>query len=814
MRWKYGQQELVWWGLAGLAAAVVCAWAYPRAFPLQPADWRLHRGEAVELALATLRDLGETVEDPYVVAGLWIAPAFEHRLLTSGLAPAAVLRDSEPGRRIVRWRVLVYPPGGGRECDYLVDVTPAGEVVTLWIRPPEELEGEVETAAARERAGELLRRLGFAAERLGEPEPRRIEKPGRTDVVLRYPDAEAVLGAELPYGVEVTFAGDSLAAVELWLEDPETETFPGPWPQGLLPQLRGLAPFLLLPLLAAPFLRRYHEGQAGVRRGLAVFALVLASGTLAFIPGIHWVAVQQWTEDASVRQLAWLAGLMALLVLVAPLALAAALAWSGGEPRWRRRGGARLAAFDAVLRGRFASVTVARAALRGPAAGLVLAAALLAALPAADLLGARPLYAWLFDRPPAGSAWPALSQLAVALLCGPWLVLALFALLPAAVRRLGRIGGGTALALLAGVLFFPPIVTYPLGSEVLLTASVAAALMLLLAAYDLLTAVLAAVTVYLVPVCLPWLFADDAFLHLQAALALAALALPLVLSARGLFSGDEVVYRWRDVPLHARRIAGRERRRMEIETARAVQRSILPRLPERLAGVELAHAYLPASEVGGDFYDVRALDDGRLALAVGDVAGHGVGSGLVMAMARSALAVQMGSDPEVKAVFRALNRTLHQTARRSLTATLCYGLLDPGRRELVFGSAGHLCPYLVRTGDGVHPLESPAYPLGVRHELEIRPRSVRLATGDVLFLCSDGVVEALRGGSDEPFGFERLEASLERHANGSPGALRDRVLADLERFTGPGTPDDDRTILVLRLPPPNAPGVAAEGGSR
>ena len=155
---------------------------------------------------------------------------------------------------------------------------------------------------------------------------------------------------------------------------------------------------------------------------------------------------------------------------------------------------------------------------------------------------------------------------------------------------------------------------------------------------------------------MPLLLASTPSMQLQGWLPLLVLALPLLVSIRELHGGREFVYHWEDVPPHVRRIAERERQRVELETARQIQSSILPELPPQLGGVALAHAYLPATEVGGDFYDVLALEDGRVALAVGDVAGHGVSSGLVMSMAKSALAVQVTFNPSVEAVFTTLNR--------------------------------------------------------------------------------------------------------------------------------------------------------------
>ncbi len=811
MRRERRYMDLVLWTSVGLAAVVVIAAAFPRAFPFHPADWRIHRGEAIEIARRLLSDLGETVEDPYVVCGLGADPHLEHRLLqAAGPGREEALRDSFLGRQTLRWDVWVFAGGApARQWASWIDLSAAGEVVSFGFRMPEELPGDgIEPAAARRRAAELLHRLGVGTERFDEPELRRIEQAGRTDLALRYRDHQALLGADTPHGVEVTFAGDRLASFKTWIDDPQRQYFPGPWPQGLLWQLHVLAPYLLFPWVAILFLRRYHEGQAGFRRGLGIFLLLAACGVLFVALGAAWNG--RWSVGTTARQAAWLWGIELTLLWAAPVALVAALAWAAGEARCRDRWGGKLAAFDAVLRGRLGNATVARAALKGPAAGLAVTAVLLAALVALPTLGVQPLAVWLLDGLSGASPWPGLSLLVFSFHGVLLTVLAQLFLLSVAVPRLGRLAGGAATAAVSGVFLFPPLATFPPGSEAFVGVATAAVVVALMLAFDLLTALLAAWTVHLTVACLPWLFAQDAFLQLQGALPLAVLAVPWLLSLRGLASGEEAVYHWRDVPPHARRIAERERQRMELLTAQAVQSSILPQLPRQIDGVELAHVFRPAGEIGGDFYDVTALPDGRLAVAVGDVAGHGVASGLVMSMARSALAVQVGSDAALEAVFGALNRTLYRTARKSRLATLCYGLLDPRRRELVFASAGHLCPYLIHAGGRVQPLESIAYPLGVRAELEIHPRRVPLAAGDLLFLCSDGVVEAHPEGDPEPFGFERLEESLARHANGSPEALCASLLADLERFAGAGSQADDLTLLVLRLPA--APG--AETGDR
>ena len=170
-----------------------------------------------------------------------------------------------------------------------------------------------------------------------------------------------------------------------------------------------------------------------------------------------------------------------------------------------------------------------------------------------------------------------------------------------------------------------------------------------------------------------------------------------------------------------------------------------------------------------------------------------------MSMAKSALAVQVTFDPEVEPVFATLNRMVFQSARKRLLATLCYALIDPVRREMFYASAGHLFPYRISLSGDVEALESVSYPLGVRDTIEVRVKAANLDAGDVLFLFSDGVVEAHAEESDDLFGFDRLEESLVKHAPGGVEALRDGVLADLRKFTSNAPQEDDLTLLILQV---------------
>jgi len=799
-------RALLLWLLLGLAGAGLLVWAYPRAFPFMPRDWRIGRGQAVAIALERLRVLGPPVADPYVVARLDTSSLLERRLLLARRAGhEREIAASGLAGEVFGWQVTVYPPDVLRdEWTYRAEIGLDGRVRELRLNVGPRVGGRpIAFAAARAQADAFLARHGFDLAGYGEPTPRSLQLAARTDLVLRYPDRRPAPGGA--HGVEVVFAGDRLAGYQSWWEDRNERSLQRVVQEG---EFESVGLLILIDvtmlILAVPFLRRYHEGEIGVRRGLQIFGLVLALGIAVVLVSARAAAQGSSFGFATRQQTTWLVAIFLSIFAVGPAALLAFFSWSVGESILRERWGGKLAAFDALFQGDWANATVARASLRGVVAGVCIAGGLAAAALPLARAGAFPFSSFLVSGisgpfQGVGIAAEALNNVL------PMLLAAALCAVPMALRRLGRSWGSIAAVAVTAVLLLGPYLPLPAAWGLLIALLFAAAVVFLFLRYDFLTVLIAATFAPLLWMVFPILTARSGAIAAQGWIALALVAAPLLASARYLGSDREFVYRYEDVPPHVRRIAERERQRVELETARRIQSSILPDLPPRLAGVELAHAYLPATEVGGDFYDVLALEDGRLAVAVGDVAGHGVSSGLVMSMAKSALAVQVTFDPDVEAVFRTLNRMVFQTARKRLLTTLSYLLLDPVERKLLYASAGHLFPYVISRG-AVRALESIAYPLGVRGDLEIQARSARLEAGDTLFLFSDGIVEARRtavygdGEGGEPWGFDRLEESLARHAARPVEGLRDGVLADVQRFAGNGPREDDQTILVLRLP--------------
>lgn len=241
--------------------------------------------------------------------------------------------------------------------------------------------------------------------------------------------------------------------------------------------------------------------------------------------------------------------------------------------------------------------------------------------------------------------------------------------------------------------------------------------------------------------------------------------------------------------------ATRQRFEQELEVARLIQQHFLPKELPDLPGWQVAAYYRPAREVGGDFYDVIALPDGRVGFVVGDVTDKGVPAALVMSATRSVLRASAQRLIEPGIVLERVNEHLFPDMPEKMFVTCLYGVLDPATGHLRFANAGHDLPY-VKTAHGLVELRARGMPLGLMSGMAYEEKEATLDHGDSVLLHSDGVVEA-HDPQRNMFGFPRLKETMA----GVPGgqALIDRVLSELEAFTGPDAEqEDDITMVTLQ----------------
>jgi Stage II sporulation protein E (SpoIIE) len=255
---------------------------------------------------------------------------------------------------------------------------------------------------------------------------------------------------------------------------------------------------------------------------------------------------------------------------------------------------------------------------------------------------------------------------------------------------------------------------------------------------------------------------------------------------------------WRYEHLRARE---RLRMREEIEYARRIQLSMLPQSAPDLAWVEVAAASLPATEVGGDYYDYFRLSPSQLAVVIGDVAGHGLASGLLLSGVRSCLYLLEDDLASPVDVLVKLNRMVRRTTARRTHVTLLCLLLDRAAECLTVATAGHPPLLHYRSGERqVEEIGHGAPPLGTRLEARYVEERRPLAAGDVLAIYTDGLIES-RNDQAEEYGSDRLERAFRRAAARTSSAreVREAVLSDLANFKGDVEQADDLTLVVVRV---------------
>lgn len=236
----------------------------------------------------------------------------------------------------------------------------------------------------------------------------------------------------------------------------------------------------------------------------------------------------------------------------------------------------------------------------------------------------------------------------------------------------------------------------------------------------------------------------------------------------------------------------------ELRVARNMQMSILPQRFPKTAHCE-AHAVMtPAQDVGGDFYDVFHLPDGRMGVVMADVSGKGVPAALFMMVSRTLVKGHAVSALNPGEVLTRINDLLSEDNESAMFVTLLYGVLDSKDGKFTYANAGHCAPYLVRPGEA--PKEMPltrGIALGVAPGFEFAEDTATLQPGDSVFLYTDGVPEAERD-DKVLFENERLEQALSELAEKTPEEINAAVIAKVREFTGGEHQSDDITCLTLR----------------
>ena len=251
--------------------------------------------------------------------------------------------------------------------------------------------------------------------------------------------------------------------------------------------------------------------------------------------------------------------------------------------------------------------------------------------------------------------------------------------------------------------------------------------------------------------------------------------------------------------LYNARLVERERERQrleqEINIARDIQQALLPRNFPDAPNFAVTGVNFPCLSVGGDYFDVFPLSDGRTAFVIADVSGKGLGAAILTTMLQGALSgMTLGTDPA--RVFNHVNRFLCDHSEVGRYATVFFGLLDDDG-HLEFINAGHPSPFLIRRGTAEEAFTEGSYPVGLVPEAQYTAACLKLEPGDTLVLFTDGVTEAMDP-DEQLFGVPRLKKVLTGQLECPLEQLQKCVLEAVENFTRGARQADDLTLLIVR----------------
>lgn len=273
----------------------------------------------------------------------------------------------------------------------------------------------------------------------------------------------------------------------------------------------------------------------------------------------------------------------------------------------------------------------------------------------------------------------------------------------------------------------------------------------------------------------------------------------IIILAAGFLAGEVA----RQIRLHVgtalREMQKVERMNGELESARFVQQSLLPRGTPKFDDYDVAGWNRPADQTGGDYYGWRQLADGRTAFTLADVTGHGISSALMAAACHAYIQASMTQDSNLDAIVTRINRLLCADLPSGKLVTFVAGVLDPGTGCVELLSAGH-APLLLYSAsdDQVHSFDAHGVPFGIIRTMTYGPaQRIRLAPGDMLVLITDGFFEWTNA-SDEDFGLDRLYTAIRAARNLTAVGVISALHTAVTGFAGGTSQQDDLTAVVLK----------------
>jgi sigma-B regulation protein RsbU (phosphoserine phosphatase) len=413
-------------------------------------------------------------------------------------------------------------------------------------------------------------------------------------------------------------------------------------------------------------------------------------------------------------------------------------------------------------------------------------------------LGDSPLYFWAFR-------WPSVHVLSKSLFSSLYIVITFCLFLMTIARRRFRrsIWIGAILVVLWSFVSMPIPRLMPYVLRMGVNGLVGLLFVLFFLRYEFVTVAAGALSIPILFYGTAALHAGSGFFLFHGLILFGLLGIVLILAVVALRSeapsGDMVTY----VPDYLQRIYERERIQRELEIARNVQLTFLPRKNPEIKGMDIATLCLPAKEVGGDYYDFVEMGPKKLGVAIGDVSGKGISAAFYMTLTKGFLKSQAQNISSPRQILINMNELFYENSERGFFISMIYGIFDLKARTLTFSRAGHNPMILRRPRKGTtEEINPPGIALGLERgdvfNHTIEERTVGIEKNDVFLFYTDGMNEA-QNRLHEEFGEDRLREIVEAYTEAPAAVLLDRTQREIQRFTADAPQHDDMTAVIIKI---------------
>jgi len=480
------------------------------------------------------------------------------------------------------------------------------------------------------------------------------------------------------------------------------------------------------------------------------------------------------------------------------------LVWAVTESVGRETWKDKFVSFDFIANGHLLHSSVGYSLLAGICTGTVLYALLQSVLALVDSI--TPIHYIITDGNDIeylGTVSPVISIIANTLYLQLYIGSVLIIFLLSALRQ--KISPAPVLILLGALIFVFAHwqIILPLSLGIIITGVLGTGILWSFYRFDAITIITGLFTYFALDQGFPMILSANDYLFQQGVLLSALFVAIGVYSVTALSTKDKTIDTDVITPKFERYISERQRLQREIEIAREVQMSFLPKSSPVVPPLDIAGRCIPATEVGGDYYDFIFLNPEKLGIVIGDVSGKGTKAAFYMTLMKGFIRAAVATSQLPTEVLTFANQLFYENVERGAFVSMLYGTFDIAQKQFTFARAGHNPPLLKRAGTGeVEVLQPNGLALGLENgpifNRIIEETKIHLHTNDIVVLYTDGLTEAINSRKVE-FGTDRLIESLKRKSTSGAAEIMEGIFQDIYSFTGRVPPIDDMTMVVVKM---------------